>query len=144
LPPPSVSDSAGDGLGIREAALRSGVTASALRYYETIGLIPAPPRSSGRRRYDPAVLDLILVITNARRAGFTLAEVAELLGGMTAGSARGSWRALALRKLPEVDGQLLRLEAVRTLLMAVSDCRCRDITECANLLREVEGPAEII
>lgn len=109
------------GLSIREVACHSGLPPSALRYYEDIGLIPAPPRVSGRRRYDAAVLDRLTVITTARRAGFTLAEVAELLDGMTAGgAARDSWRAMAARKLPEIAGLIEQFRGMQRLLEAVA------------------------
>jgi MerR family redox-sensitive transcriptional activator SoxR len=131
-----------EGLSIGDVASRSGVPASTLRYYEDIKLLPAPPRVSGRRQYDPSVIDLLVVITTARRAGFTLAEVRELLDGMSTGTAPSrSWRALAARKLLEVDGLIERLRAVRLVLEGVAACQCHDLAQCATLLRGCgEGP----
>ncbi|MGH9164707.1 MAG: MerR family transcriptional regulator [Acidimicrobiales bacterium] len=132
----------GERLSISEVACRSGVRATALRYYETIGLLPAPPRVSGRRQYDASVLDRLVVISTARHAGFTLAEVRELLDGMTAGAGtRKSWRAMAGRKLPEVDCLIERFEAMRRLLEAVAGCECRDVAQCAALLRGCDETA---
>ena len=48
---------------------------STLRYYESIGLLPAPQRVSGRRRYDAGVLQRLEIIRTAQQAGFTLAEL---------------------------------------------------------------------
>jgi DNA-binding transcriptional MerR regulator len=125
-----------EGLSISDVASRSGVPASTLRYYEDIKLLSAPPRISGRRRYDASVLDRLVVITTARRAGFTLAEVRDLLDSMTTGTApSGSWRAMAARKLPEVDALIKRLGTVRLLLEGVAACQCRDLAQCATLLR---------
>jgi MerR family redox-sensitive transcriptional activator SoxR len=108
-------------LTIREAASRPSVPATTLRYYETIGLLPSPPRISGRRHYDPSVLDLLAVITTARRAGFTLAEVRELVDAMMAGGEAGEpWWTMALRKLPEVDLLIQRFEAVSCALVRAS------------------------
>jgi MerR family transcriptional regulator, redox-sensitive transcriptional activator SoxR len=122
-------------LSISEVASRSGVPASTLRYYEEIKLLPAPPRVSGRRRYDASVLDRLVVITAARRAGFTLAEVRELLGGMmTSGGPSAAWTTMAARKLPEVDSLIERLRAVRRALEGVAACQCHDLAECARLL----------
>lgn len=130
-----------DGLGIREVARQSGVPASALRYYEDIGLIPAPPRVSGRRRYDAGVLDRLTVITSAQRAGFTLAEVGELLTGMTAGgAAHDSWRLMARRKLPEIAGLIDEFRGMQRLLEGLASCECRDLSQCADLLRACPGP----
>lgn len=67
------------------------------------------------------MLDRLAVVTNARRAGFSLAEIRELLDGMTAGGEAGeSWRTMALRKLPEVALLIRRFEVVRTLLEAMA------------------------
>lgn len=127
-------------LGIREISNRSGVSASALRYYETIGLLSPPSRVSGRRQYDPSVLDHLMVITTARRAGFTLGEVRELLDGMTgSGAVSGAWRALAARKLPEVDGFIQSFVTARSLLQAVARCECDDVAQCAAWIRQCEG-----
>lgn len=124
------------GLTISEVARRSGVPASTLRYYEDIKLLPAPPRVSGRRQYDVSVLDHLVVITTARRAGLTLAEMRELLEGMAAGTAPSvTWQAMASRKLSEVDQLMARLRAVQLVLAAVARCHCRDLAECATLLQ---------
>lgn len=128
------------GLSIREVACRSGVPASALRYYEAIGLVPPPPRVSGRRQYDRSVLDRLVLITTARRARLTLAEVGELLEAITAGGApRDSWRAMAARKIPEVDRLMEQFQAVRQLLEGVAGCECGDVAECSALLRGCGG-----
>ena len=139
--------SAADGLGIREVVLQSGVPASALRYYENIGLIPAPPRVSGRRRYDAGVLDRLTVLTSAQRAGFTLAEVGELLtvdkllAGMTAGGlVENSWRLMATRKLPEMARRIEEFRGMQRLLEGLASCGCRDLSQCAALLRACPGP----
>ncbi|HEV2069176.1 MAG TPA: MerR family transcriptional regulator [Acidimicrobiales bacterium] len=130
-----------DGLGIREVAHQSGVPASTLRYYENIGLIPAPPRVSGRRRYDAGVLDRLSVITSAQRAGFTLAEVGELLNGMTGGEpAQDSWRVMATRKLPEIARLIEEFTGMQRLLEGLASCECRDLSQCAALLRASPGP----
>ena len=86
-----------------------------------------------------SALDRLVVITTARRAGFTLGEVRELLDGMTAGTAPSdSWRAMATRKLPEVDALIERLQAVRLVLEGVATCECRDLAQCAALLQDCE------
>lgn len=64
-----------DQLTIGETARRAGVRPSALRYYESVGLLDAPRRISGRRRYDSQVLNRLSVIRLAQDAGFTIAEI---------------------------------------------------------------------
>ncbi|MFI7439400.1 MerR family transcriptional regulator [Nonomuraea indica] len=58
-----------------ELASRTGVAASALRYWEELGLLPAPPRVSGQRRYPPFAVGLVGVVVSLRNIGFTLQEV---------------------------------------------------------------------
>jgi DNA-binding transcriptional MerR regulator len=68
-------------LSIGEVARRSGVTASALRYYERTGLIPAGERSGGKRVYGDELLDRLALIRVAKTAGFRLTEIRTLLRG---------------------------------------------------------------
>ena len=62
-------------LTIGEVARRAGIRTSAIRYYESVGLLPAPPRMSGRRRYDPSIVQRLAVLHLAQEAGFTMAEI---------------------------------------------------------------------
>src|SRR6476620_733823 len=70
-----------DALLIGELAKRAGVATSAIRYYESIGLMPEPYRVSGQRRYGDDALDRLEFISAAQQAGFTLREIAELSDG---------------------------------------------------------------
>jgi MerR family redox-sensitive transcriptional activator SoxR len=65
-------------LTISEVARQVGLRASAIRYYEQIGLVPRAERISGQRRYDTTALYRLAVIQSARQLGFTLQEVREL------------------------------------------------------------------
>jgi MerR family redox-sensitive transcriptional activator SoxR len=62
-------------LTISEAARQVGLKASAIRYYERIGLLPRAPRMSGQRRYDTTALYRLAIIQRARQLGFTLSEI---------------------------------------------------------------------
>jgi MerR family redox-sensitive transcriptional activator SoxR len=84
-----------DALRIGELAERAGLATSAIRYYESIGLLPEPYRVSGQRRYGDDTLKRLEFIAGAQQAGFTLREIAELSDGFDV-------RTLAERKLPEV------------------------------------------
>ena len=64
---------------IGEVAKRAGIAASAIRFYEAEGLIPKAPRRSGRRMYDPSILDRLSLIELAKSAGFTMAEIKRLV-----------------------------------------------------------------
>src|SRR2546429_2714974 len=107
-------DAAGQTLAIGEVARAAGVQASAIRYYERRGLLPAPARSGGKRRYDARVLQRLRVIEVAKQAGFSLRQIRRLLGGFdrrTAPSAR--WRALGGDKPRGGDAQNAGGQAMR-------------------------------
>jgi MerR family transcriptional regulator, redox-sensitive transcriptional activator SoxR len=119
-------------LTIGDVARRAGVRASRIRYYESITLLPAPERVSGRRRYTEDVLRRLTIITAAQRVGFTLDEIRELLGsGKRPPHER--LRTLAIRKLPEIDALIERALTVRRLLDTCSVCDCKSLDECLIL-----------
>jgi MerR family transcriptional regulator, redox-sensitive transcriptional activator SoxR len=115
---------------IGEVADRAGVRTSLIRYYERIGLLPAPERVSGQRRYDGSVLRRLAVIDVAQRAGLSLEEIAELVH---AGNEPMSEHLseLAQRKLPEIDALIDRAQRVRAWLQTATGCDCPTIDDCA-------------
>jgi MerR family redox-sensitive transcriptional activator SoxR len=116
---------------IGEVARRAGVRPSAIRYYESIGLLPEPQRLSGRRRYPEEILRTLSVIGAAQRAGLSLDEVRELLAASDSdGAVSERLRAIACRKLPEVDALIERAGLVRSWLEAAADCRCPTLEDC--------------
>lgn len=120
-----------DRLTIGEVARRAGLRASAIRYYERVGLIPEPERVGGQRRYEESVFKWLALIDVAQRAGLTLREARTLLHGFspdTPPSAR--WQALARRKLPEVDRLIARAETMKQVLEAGLRCECISFEEC--------------
>ena len=117
-------------MAIGELARRAGLRASAIRYYESIGLLPPPARVAGKRRYDTAALQHLSVITAGQHAGLTLNEIRELLNADKRGRVSVTLQQLAMRKLPEVDALIVRAEAVRTWLQAAADCSCPSLQNC--------------
>ncbi len=117
-------------LTIGELARRAGVTASALRYYEELGLLPAPARVSGQRRYPESAARLVAAILLYSDAGFTLAEQKTLLAAGAA--APGDRRQLMRRKLAELDEQIARAQAIREAISHGLRCPHGDITQCPN------------
>ena len=115
---------------IGEVARRAGVRPSAIRYYESIGLLPEPRRVSGRRRYPGEILRTLSVIAVAQRAGLSLDEARELLATDDTGTVSDRLRAIAQRKLPEVDALIERARLVRSWLEAACDCRCPTLEAC--------------
>ncbi len=117
-------------LTIGELARRAGVTTSALRYYEELGLLPAPARISGQRRYPESAARLVGTILLYSDAGFTLAEQKALMASPT--SASGEWRRLAQRKLAELDERIATAQAARDAIRHGLRCPHEDISQCPN------------
>jgi MerR family transcriptional regulator, redox-sensitive transcriptional activator SoxR len=118
------------GMRIGEVAKRAGVRVSLLRYYENIGLLPAPARISGQRRYDESVLRRLAVIDVAQRAGLLLEEIRELIDHGN-DPLSGRLRELAERRLPDIEALIERAEKVRTWLRMATGCCCEAIDDCA-------------
>jgi MerR family redox-sensitive transcriptional activator SoxR len=122
------------GLRISDVARQAGLQASAIRYYEQIGLLPKPERESGQRRYDEAALYRLALIQRARQLGFTLADIRELFFGfrsVTPASER--WRALSQRKLAELSDQMKSIKTMQRLLHELrTRCRCTTLEQCGR------------
>jgi MerR family transcriptional regulator, redox-sensitive transcriptional activator SoxR len=117
---------------IGEVARRAGIRPSALRYYESAGVLPEPERENGRRRYGPEVLELLAVVRVAQQAGFTISEIRTLLHGFTAETPPSErWRALASEKLPEVEALIRRAFGMKRLLEWGLRCDCLRLEDCA-------------
>ncbi|MFJ1702108.1 MerR family transcriptional regulator [Kitasatospora sp. NPDC088346] len=117
-------------LGIGELARQAGVRASALRYYESLGLLPGARREGGRRVWPATALRRVALIRMAQRAGFTLAEIGDLLADDPGRGATRQWRALAERKLPELDLFIRRTQELRDAVAACLACGCMNFQDC--------------
>ncbi|OBI80435.1 MerR family transcriptional regulator [Mycobacterium sp. 1245805.9] len=115
-------------LTIGEVARRAGVAATTLRYYEQIGLVSAPARLGGQRRYDDSVLARLEVIRLCKSAGFALEEIQLLFADDAPG--RPASRALAEAKLAEIDAQLESLARARAVIEWGMRCTCPSIDAC--------------
>ena len=116
---------------IGEVARHAGVQPSAIRYYESIALLPEPIRISGRRRYEETVLRQLGTVTAAQQAGLSLDEIRGLLDASRAGTPIGSeLRALAQNKLPEVEQLIDRAQQTKRWFEAASTCHCITLGDC--------------
>src|SRR5438445_10837708 len=109
------------GMSIGEVARRMGLRSSAIRYYERLGLIPKPPRVSGRRRYDDRVLERLAMVRFAKHVGFSVAEIKVLLGGVEGRPPTERWRKLAAAKVAQVDQFVAQARSIRKLLAGTLD-----------------------
>jgi MerR family transcriptional regulator, redox-sensitive transcriptional activator SoxR len=111
-------------LTINEVSRRSGVASSALRFYETGGLIRSERAGSGHRRYSRAVLRRIAFIVFAQRIGLTLNEVAAELAKLPADRVpeRADWWTLSSTWSSRIDERIAELQRRKTGLTGCLGC----------------------
>jgi MerR family redox-sensitive transcriptional activator SoxR len=114
-----------------------------VRYYERVGVLPAPERASGQRRYRREAIDRLRTIQAAQQAGFSLEEITQLLRGAEDGRAAEELRALAERKLPDVEALIERAEVMQRWLELASECRCGSLDVCALFGDSEDAPGEL-
>ena len=118
-------------LAIGEVARSAGLRPSALRYYESVGILPRTRRINGRRRYDSSVLEDLAFIRLAQRAGFKIREIHALVHDFESSlSPSERWRELARPKLTEVDALIERAETMKRTLVEGIRCGCKSLSEC--------------
>ena len=123
-----ISDTIG---GLAKAA---GVGVETVRYYQRRGLLPEPPRPHGEvRRYSDGDVNRLKFIRSAQAAGFTLAEIAELIA-LDESDDRPRVRALAQARVTALDAKIVELKEARDALAGLA-------TACAN---ERAGPCPIL
>jgi MerR family redox-sensitive transcriptional activator SoxR len=120
---------------IGELADRTGMNASAIRYYEKLGLLAPPLRSGGQRRYSDEALHRVLLIRFAGEMGFSLNEIKLFLSGLQDGVPVGPrWKKLAQRKFVEVDESIKSSRRLKSLLQHLLHCRCTSLKLCVQRL----------
>ena len=121
------------GVPIGDAAKASGVKVPTIRYYEQIGLLPAPPRAeNNRRHYDPADLQRLAFIRHARELGFEVGSIRTLLTLQDEPdqSCAGA-DAIARARLAEVKQRIASLTALKAELeRMIAGCAHGKVAEC--------------
>lgn len=121
---------------ISSVAREFGLRASALRYYERIGILPRASISGGKRHYDAAGLNRIAIIQCARAAGFSLADIRELFTGYSqAVPASRRWRELTKRKQAQLEDAARRIRDMQSLLEKMGRCGCDGLDLCGARIR---------
>lgn len=126
-----------DALTIGDLARRTGVAASALRYYEELGLLSPRRRPSGHRTFAPDDVAVVGVVLFLRDVGFTLKEIKRMMSRRSA--APRVWRALATRKVGELDRAITKAQAAKTAIEHALACPRENILECPNFWNVVGG-----
>lgn len=119
-------------LTIGEVAQRGDIAASALRYYESIGLISGERTTGNQRRYQRSVLRRVAVIKAAQAMGISLDEIREALDRLPDGRtpSRQDWEKLSARWKTSLDERIARLEQLRDDLTSCIGCGCLSIDRC--------------
>ena len=114
-----------------ELARETGIAASAVRYYESLGLVKSSRTSGGQRQYEADAVVTMRTIAFARTAGFTLAEIAALGKSVDEeGPLFQNWKTLAEKKLAELDEVIARAQEMKRHLRQGLDCVCRTAETC--------------
>ncbi len=132
-----------DELAIEELSSRSGVAASALRFYEAEDLIHARRTSGNQRRYPRATLRRVALVQAGRAAGIPLTEIRHALDGLPSGRtpSRRDWERLSRDWRADIDRRIATLRAVRDRLTTCIGCGCLSIDRCTLLNPEDEAAA---
>lgn len=117
---------------IGDLARAGGVTVETIRFYQRRGLLAEPPRGAGARRYSEGDLERLRSIRAAQTAGFTLEEIATLLG--LDHDDRAAARSLAEARIAAIDEKIATLKTMRAALKDL-------VKDCAQ---GVEGPCPIL
>lgn len=115
---------------------RTGVHIETIRYYERIGLTPAPSRAAnGYRQYDDDHLKRLNFIRRSRELGFTLKEIRGLLGLVDGGDVScDQIRTITLQHAEDISGKLADLERMRDALLSMAaECEGGDVPDCPIL-----------
>jgi MerR family redox-sensitive transcriptional activator SoxR len=119
-------------LSIRDVVRRSGVAASALRFYEERGLIAPDRAPSAQRRYHRSVLRRLAFIVFAQRIGLSLDEIATELARLPAGPVprRHQWATLSAAWTARIDARIAELGRLRDSLAECIGCGCMSLDRC--------------
>jgi MerR family redox-sensitive transcriptional activator SoxR len=118
---------------IGEVSRRSGLAASAIRFYEKVGLVTADRTDGGQRRFRRDVLRRVAFIRVAQRVGLSLEEIAEAMAGLPSDRApsRADWQRMTSGWRQRLDERISLLEALRRGLVECIGCGCLSLRACA-------------
>jgi MerR family transcriptional regulator, redox-sensitive transcriptional activator SoxR len=127
-----------DEITIGELAARSGVAASALRFYEERGLIHSRRTAGNQRRYERAMLRRVAVVKAAQQLGVPLEEIGRALDQLPHGRVprRRDWERLSRAWRERLDRRIAALERLRETLDGCIGCGCLSLDRCALFNRD--------
>ena len=119
-------------LSIGEMSRRTGVATSALRFYESIGLIESERTGGNQRIFKRSVVRRVAVTKAAQRAGISLDQIGSAIGGLPAGRVpnQGDWEKLSRLWEQDLDARIARLTKIRDDLSGCIGCGCLSMDSC--------------
>ena len=119
-------------LTVGEVAERSGVAVSALRFYETEGLIQSTRNAGNQRRFARETLRRVAVIKVAQRLGIPLASIRAALKSLPEGRTptAADWNRLSARWRADLDDRIEKLQQLRNQLSTCIGCGCLSLNDC--------------
>jgi MerR family transcriptional regulator, copper efflux regulator len=138
---PKLATLSGEPVNIGEAARQSGVSAKMLRHYESLGLLGAVARTdSGYRLYSPVDVHTLRFIKRCRDLGFSMAEIAELVGlWQNRRRASSSVKKIAQKHLDELNARIAAMQAMQRTLSTLLDCCHGDGRPDCPILDDLAG-----
>jgi MerR family transcriptional regulator, redox-sensitive transcriptional activator SoxR len=136
-------------LTIGQVASRTGLRASAIRYYESRGLLPKASRIGGKRVYEGSVIERLAIIELAKTAGFHLDEIRATLQHTPEAGPGTRWKTAARIKQDELDAELKRLLITKYVLRRMTTCSCATLEDCGRAFldavanHQAEPPTEL-
>ncbi len=118
---------------IGQLAERSGVATSAIRFYESKGLIASERTTGNQRRYAKSTLRRVAFVRTAQRVGLSLEEIGEALSTLPGNRTptKADWHRLSKTWRPRLDEQIRRIELLRERLDGCIGCGCLSLRSCA-------------
>ena len=129
-------------LTIGQLSTASGVPTSTIRFWERRGLIRPAGRAGGQRRYTAEALSQVGMLRLCQDAGFTLAEIQELVTKQITDNHR--WRELVEAKMVSVNETLAKLNKAHDLLTHALECEHEDIRNCPKFRAAVDHRSGVV
>ena len=141
-----------DGLTIGDLARRTGLAVSAIRFYETHGIVAPLRNAGGHRRYGRADIRRLSFAMAAQRLGLSLKRISGAMAGLPADRApsKADWSRLSVELRADIDARIAALELLRDRLDGCIGCGCLSLETCAlynpddRLGAEGPGPRKLM
>lgn len=140
------------GLTIGDLARRTGLAVSAIRFYESKGIVHPLRNAGGHRRYDKADLRRLSFAMIAQRLGFSLADIAAHMAHLPIhkGPSKSDWTRISTAMRADIDARIAQLDTLRDRLDGCIGCGCLSLEACAlynpadTLAKAGPGPRKLM